>query len=549
MARTKQTARCAPRRPPRHTLRSPAAPVFSRLPARSKQPSASSSTFLYRLHKAGELAGRARPAPSSRGEAARDACAAGSEMGPHAPQLPLDAVRRILAPHAGDVYTLCAAACVSRVWRDAAKASALWRNLNIAFQPPCLHPLQYNVTDERLAELVTRAGTGVGGEPHLERLDVTGCLYVSTRGVVAALAGANLQGKLTVLRVANTVCEQDDAAGSSSVEDVIADLQTFLQRRDGVVHAPATLDVDKPLLCEERGCDVDCPRICAGFRCDACKIPCCDFCFEDMAPDQGQLLCKHYRVCNGCDSMRAGERGCMGCDEDITGASRGLERLSARHARREGKTSPTSCSVWCVCGAIVRPLCSGDMRGAHHASPASLLQLGGTRRLAGALVRGPVADLARLGAVERAAACGAALVHAGRLLARAARVAGAQQPRLIGVQHRHRAQVRRGDRVPLAALATHRSLVHARAGRVHVGPQELPAAGLRVRGARLFCARSFEHALRRERCHQVPRRGLLPHGRPAGRGRAAGGLRVEQAERGGAPRVRRPCVADGGNKQ
>jgi hypothetical protein len=229
--------------------------------------------------------------------------------------LPLDAVRRILAPCAGDVYTLCAAACVSRVWREAAESRILWTALDFAF--PLRRSLRYNVNDERLAELVKRAGTGVAGEPHLERLDVTGCLLVSARGVVAALAGANLQGKLTVLRVANTVCEaaeceaaEADDSSSVEVEDVIDNLKTF-------VHAPAALDVDKQLLCEQReagrhGGSVECPRLCVDFRCDDCEKPCCDFCFEDMTRGSEEPLCKH--MCDDCNSMGAWS-GCIGCDE------------------------------------------------------------------------------------------------------------------------------------------------------------------------------------------------------------------------------------------
>ena len=123
----------------------------------------------------------------------------------HALNLPFDVVRCILASLAGDVATMCAAACVSRTWRDAAREPALWETLVISYPPrePAL-----DVTDERLAELVTRAGAGVDGQPHLTALDVTGCTYVTARGVVAALAAANLQGKLVVLRVRNTVYEE-----------------------------------------------------------------------------------------------------------------------------------------------------------------------------------------------------------------------------------------------------------------------------------------------------------------------------------------------------
>ncbi len=253
----------------------------------------------------GGITPAARGAPSSAGGDAASA------VERHSPELPVDALRRILAPHAGDVATLCACACVARAWRDAARESALWVSLRLEFASqigkandavPWVPP----VTDERLAELVKRAGSGLNGAPHLTQLTVTGCELVSARGVAAALAGAGLHNKLTLLRIANTLCEEEDG-------DVVRDMPVFL-RQD----APPddALDVRGFTLCEEQvehsGQYVQCARLCGGqeerTRCEKCDIPvCCDFCFQE-AP-----LCEH--TCEFCGALDA-NTGCVGCDDE-----------------------------------------------------------------------------------------------------------------------------------------------------------------------------------------------------------------------------------------
>lgn len=89
------------------------------------------------------------------------------------------------------VATLCAAACVSRAWRDAASDPRLWRSLVLSSPPrDAARPW---LTDSRLAQLVRRSDGG------LHTLDITGCAWpaVTAAGVAAALAG--LEGKLSRL--------------------------------------------------------------------------------------------------------------------------------------------------------------------------------------------------------------------------------------------------------------------------------------------------------------------------------------------------------------
>lgn len=87
-----------------------------------------------------------------------------------------DEVALVLAYLAGDVPSLCAAACVARAWREAAAAPALW--LRLAHMPSRV-TLRLNA--ERLASLVARS---VGG---LERLDVSGAVSLSDDDLEAAL--------------------------------------------------------------------------------------------------------------------------------------------------------------------------------------------------------------------------------------------------------------------------------------------------------------------------------------------------------------------------
>ena len=217
----------------------------------------------------------------------------------------MDALRLILAPHAGCVGTLCVAACVSRAWHAASKERELWTSLtDWSHCKSRERALEFvKVDDARLAELVTRVGSGVDGQPHLQQLDVTKCKNVTTRGVVAALTGAGLEGKLELLNVAGTLSFEGD-------EDVINVLRTFL---DDSQRCPQ-LDVYEHLLCGTTEPE-PCLRLCQYPVCDICEpqINRCSGCYP--APSygyKGELFCQH--MCAYCGhAVEDGLVTCAGC--------------------------------------------------------------------------------------------------------------------------------------------------------------------------------------------------------------------------------------------
>ena len=121
--------------------------------------------------------------------------------------LPAGTLERVLAHLAGDVPSLCAAACVARAWHVAAAEPRLWVSLaRLSFG------VAFRLTDERLAALVARAGG------RLERLDVSGAGELTDEGLATALQQPHLLTKFT----ANSGCERLSARG------VAASLQSRL---------------------------------------------------------------------------------------------------------------------------------------------------------------------------------------------------------------------------------------------------------------------------------------------------------------------------------
>jgi hypothetical protein len=111
-----------------------------------------------------------------------------------------DEVALILAQLDGDVPSLCAAACVSRAWRAAAAAPALWVRLE------CLPPaVAERLNAERLAGLVARAAGG------LQLLDLSdaGRFSLTDADLVAALRQPHALTSFT----ADSGCERLTAAG------------------------------------------------------------------------------------------------------------------------------------------------------------------------------------------------------------------------------------------------------------------------------------------------------------------------------------------------
>ena len=101
-----------------------------------------------------------------------------------APDLSRDELGAVFRYLAGDVESLCRAACVSRSWCAASRNPSLWRILRFPKQPGVARRL----TNDRLEWLVKRAGAA------LECLDLGGCCTdnseVTLRGVVRALRAA-----------------------------------------------------------------------------------------------------------------------------------------------------------------------------------------------------------------------------------------------------------------------------------------------------------------------------------------------------------------------
>ena len=281
-----------------------------------------------------------------------------------APELPLDALRLILAPYAGHVGTLCAAACVSRAWHAASKEHWLWADLtDWSHLKSRRRALKFvSVNDARLAELVTRAGSGIDGQPHLKQLDVTTCELITTRGVVAALTGAGLVGKLERLNVADTLSFEGD-------EDVIDVLRTFL---DDTLWNPG-LDLYDHLLC---GCadPVPCSRLCRHVLCDTCEPPIirCGWCYPGLSyrhQYSGELFCEH--MCADCGGVDGHElHSCAGCSNSPD--SDELERrLCVGYCTWicDGECGQTFCCKFCIencghcpwCGTFYCEECSADV--------------------------------------------------------------------------------------------------------------------------------------------------------------------------------------------
>ena len=89
---------------------------------------------------------------------------AGARRRQYAPELPPEVLHAIFLPLAGDMRTLCAAACVNTSWHTAALHPRLWRKLHADRDGKLVAK---TMTDARLAMLVRRAcGVDAGGKQH-----------------------------------------------------------------------------------------------------------------------------------------------------------------------------------------------------------------------------------------------------------------------------------------------------------------------------------------------------------------------------------------------
>lgn len=156
---------------------------------------------------------RAAVAPSPAAAALVPCCSSRADV---ASGLPCEVLQRVLSWLQGDLASLCAALCVCRAWRLAARGEpALWRVLTVcagrvwgARERP---PLALKLTDARLAYLLSLAGAQLthlhlhgcalltdaalmplSRCPLLRQLSLVGCRQLSHAAVLHALQGRHL---------------------------------------------------------------------------------------------------------------------------------------------------------------------------------------------------------------------------------------------------------------------------------------------------------------------------------------------------------------------
>ena len=235
--------------------------------------------------------------------------------------LPVETVTRVLAHLYGDVRTLCAAACVSRAWRDAAAEQTLWAC-------PRLRPrLAERLTDERLAALVKRA------RGSLRCLDVSGAWQITDAGLLAALQQAHAvsefcadafcrrltargvaraleaqRGRMALLCVDGLDCGQAPPADSglrAAAHAFHTACATVVKSLGELLEPGGNLEGDK--VCYGEGEDGWCQVLCDRSRlCEDCALPFCE-------KRHGKVL----RRCAECDKLLCGAcrngKWCMPC--------------------------------------------------------------------------------------------------------------------------------------------------------------------------------------------------------------------------------------------
>jgi hypothetical protein len=265
------------------------------------------------------------------------------------PELPSDAVRRVLASLAGDVPTLCAAACVARCWRVAARDPKLWRSLDFSSAPQ--QRIARRLTDARLAALTARAGSA------LQRVNLAGCVSVSARGVVSALQGLQLH---TLAVGGVQAAPEDDKDGDGGDGDGLHALLLSLVRR------PAGLDVfyasEGHLVCNAV-LDAATGRTCAllgvSELCRECELFYCSACDDNLrrsAASHGPP-CEH--ICRECSGTNNGNAlvVCQQCAADASSGSDDSDDGDGGH-----NSYCYNCILFCEeCGASFCAHCSFEL--------------------------------------------------------------------------------------------------------------------------------------------------------------------------------------------
>ena len=229
-----------------------------------------------------------------------------------------DEVALILAQLDGDVPSLCAAACVSRAWRAAAAAPALWVRLE------CLPPaVAERLNAERLAGLVARAAGGLqlldlsdAGRFSLTDADLvaalrqphaltsftadSGCERLTAAGVVAALTSR--RGLMFELSVAGLAVGPELPSDDDEDEE---DDEAFIARQRAVnafvTESDAVRAALRALLAPDG--DLDGEFLCDGAAGEICVFLCgeddtCSHCDRKRCLGHGGA---DFEVCNACD--------------------------------------------------------------------------------------------------------------------------------------------------------------------------------------------------------------------------------------------------------
>jgi hypothetical protein len=337
-------------------------------------------------------AGRPAPAAAARRPAPRR----------WAPELPSEVLHAILLPLAGDIGTLCSAACVSTSWHAAALHPRLWNKLD-------LHPPLYEITpglkawteskkgqhltDERLAMLVRRAcGLDADGNAHkLLSLRATIKSYeVTLRGVLAALRGPRSAGGKMLLHGALRTLHVSGLKHrfSKSDDKLVAALCKFVRpAADG--SARPNLDVFGGITPCTRQLDdgTVCGRVASTLEhaCEECDVALCAGCCRYGEYTVCEHMCGNCGRCCDADELEL----CLSCDAK---SHRALFCSACMwHCKADGCTQEAvyclNCAdfvdeyVWCSsCGH--RGACCDDCAfdGGHMAM---CIKLDGRRKVAG----------------------------------------------------------------------------------------------------------------------------------------------------------------------
>ncbi len=301
----------------------------------------------------------------------------------------------------GNVPALCAAACVSRGWRDAAADPALWQTLG-----SLPRRVAARLTDARLRALVARAGgalrcihlsdctqltdkglkAALAPERALAYLCIAGCRKLTAKGVAAALAGK----QLVLLRAHGVATTR--SGNEAAAERAFAHVQSLARSTDVSTVCSAETPNGLPCLrlcgsarrggacslCEDAVCEFCCI---AGRlpKCHACGARFCEPCAEDMAgltdcDECGRRFCPR---CALCDHVAGGFPICDKCG--VVFACAGCMAYVVRRPFR----SCAACEA-ALCGACLR---RDAAHGCGRCGATFCLKRWGVRRLAATALR------------------------------------------------------------------------------------------------------------------------------------------------------------------